>query len=171
MLATLQCGCLREADQQKAVATSASAPASGNALPASVHKALLEAENWELYSLDPNFDYEEAPDRFQGWKVLGKTTVKDPSSREPLLTALVKGIGENRDTKSGCFWPRHGIRVVQGDKTIDLAICFQCMYLHIHGIDGAEGRQGLCTSRSPEPVFDSVLKKAGMSLAEKTMPE
>src|SRR5687768_18379585 len=98
----------------------------GAEIPKDARAALEKAAEWELYSLDPEHQKDPPRDGFHGWKVLGKTTVKDAETRKSLLTALDKGAQDNDGTVARCFDPRHGIRVKDGDKTIDLVICFEC---------------------------------------------
>src|SRR5262245_30134991 len=95
-------------------------------IPDAVKAALEKADHWELLSLDPDRSQKPADGGFHGWKVLGKTLVKDKDARKTLLSALEKGVKENRGVVADCFIPRHGIRVVHNKKTYDLVICFQC---------------------------------------------
>ena len=67
---------------------------------------------------------------------------------------------------AGCFQPRHGIRLVKGDKTVDLAICFECYSTTIYGGEDKKKPYFLVT-RSPQPTFDAVLKEAKIKLAPK----
>src|SRR5262245_43073860 len=93
-------------------------------------RAILEkATEWELLALDP---VERKPDpktAFRGWKVLGKTAVKDKDARKALLAALDKGIADKAEqkrkerekgllTEIGCFQPRHGLRATAGGQTV-----------------------------------------------------
>jgi hypothetical protein len=65
---------------------------------------------------------------------------------------------------AACFNPRHGIRASREGKTIDLVICFECLQVYVYA---EEGRQGsFLTTSSPQPVFDQVLREAGVPLAK-----
>jgi hypothetical protein len=148
-----------------ALLTGATAQAADkNEVPAAAKAILDKATEYEIYSLDPSV--EGVKDGFHGWKVLGKTTVKD-AKRTDLLKALAKGVDENKGEAAKCFIPRHGIRARDGDKTVDLVICFQCLQVYVY-YDKSEKRDAMfLTSRSPEESFDSVLKAAGVPLASK----
>src|SRR5262249_35300364 len=117
---------------------------------------------WELYSLDPSRLTEPPKDGFHGWKVLGKTTVKDADTRKTLLAALEKGAKDNDGKVAGCFNPRHGIRVKAGDKTIDLVICFECFSASV--FTGDEKSGSFLTTGSPQPALDKVLTDAKVPL-------
>ena len=132
-----------------------------NKLPDAVKAVLDGAEKFELYSLDPDRMNRPTDGGFHGWKVLGKTEVKDKATRQKLIAALLRGIAENDGTVAGCFNPRHGIRAVKGDQTADLVICFQCYSLGTY-LGKQEG--GALTTASPQPVFNKVLKDANVPL-------
>src|SRR5688500_15722314 len=92
-------------------------------LPDSVPEALTKAEKVELLSLDPEHESKGAvKDGFHGWKVLGRTELKEDDRRK-VLEALEKGVPGDKGG-ARCFIPRHGIRVHKGKETLDLVICF-----------------------------------------------
>ena len=134
----------------------------GAEIPRDAKAALEKATEWELYSLDPEHQKDPPKDGFHGWKVLGKTTVKDADTRKALLAALDKGAMDNDGTVARCFDPRHGIRVKDGDKTIDLVICFECYQVKVFTGDKHAG--DFLTTRSPQPALDKVLTDAKVPL-------
>ena len=124
--------------------------------------AVLEkAESIELFSLDPAFE-DQNKDGYHGWKILGKTTIKDMASRKKLVATLGKGIDDSDGRGSKCLDPRHGIRVEQGNKTFDFVVCFQCSYVHIYL--GDKQIDIWYTTKSPQPEFDKILKEAKVPL-------
>ena len=137
----------------------------GDEIPADAKTALEKATEWELYSLDPEHQKDPPKDGFHGWKVLGKTTVKDADTRKTLLAALDKGAKDNDGTVARCFDPRHGIRVKAGDQTIDLVICFECY--QVKTFMGDKLGRGFLTTRSPQPALDKVLTDAKVPLPKK----
>src|SRR5262249_36926151 len=156
----LRCCCLALA------AALAAAPAAGarekdNKFPDGALKVLEKADSYELLSLDPGT--EGVKDGFHGWKVLGKTTVKDKKARALVLGALKKGVAE-RGRPWKCFEPRHGPRATHGGTTVELVICFECGQVVVH-VGKAESK--VWTSPSPEPTLDKVPKDAGVKLAPK----
>jgi hypothetical protein len=136
-----------------------------NDIRMSTWSALQEANQYELLSLDPKDPGPSSPGRFHGWRVLGRTTITDPHLRKQLNDSLRAGAREET-MPSGCIiQPRHGIRLLRGDKVVDLAICFQCTDVEV--FEGEQRSGGFLVSKSPEPVFDQVLRAAGIPRAEK----
>jgi hypothetical protein len=142
------------------MASLASTASAEEVLPSKHLVSILEkATELELFSLDPATRNEK--DGFHGYKVLGKTTVKDADTRKLLVAAFKKGVEE--DTKvANCFIPRHGVRLKIDKTTVDLVICFECAVVHQY-YDNNTG-PGFAISKSPQPAFDKVLKDAGVPL-------
>ncbi len=121
---------------------------------------LDKATELEVFSLDPMARNEK--DGFHGYKILGKTAVKDADTCKLLVTAFKKGVKENKGTAANCFIPRHGVRFKIDKVTVDLVICFQCFQVHQY-YDDKSGPAFLITD-SPQPAFNKVLKDAGVPL-------
>lgn len=136
-----------------------------NKIPDKARLILEKAEEIELLSIDPVRPVEKPKNDFHGWKVLGKTVVKDAEARKKLVAAFKKGIAENKGEAALCFNPRHGIRASHDGKTADFLICFECF--HGHTYVGEKKMEGFLITNSPEAVFDKVLKDAKVPLAEK----
>ena len=147
----------------------------GNDIPKTTISALESAERYELLSLNPDraTDPDHAAsqptshpaDDFHGWRVLGRTTVADAPTRKRLNDALRAGARESDGTAERCFNPRHGVRVVRGDRIVDLVICFECLQVRV--IENDQQSEGFLVSESPQAVFDDVLRSAGIPLADK----
>jgi hypothetical protein len=148
-----------------AIALVGAGRSAGAEIPKDARAALEAAAEWELYSLDPTRLTDPPKDNFHGWKVLGKTAVKDADTRTTLLAALDKGARDNDGTVAACFNPRHGIRVKAGDRTIDLVICFECFSASVYA--GEEKSGSFLTTGSPQPAFDKVLAEAKVPLPRK----
>jgi hypothetical protein len=133
-------------------------------LPPAAEAILAKPDRFELLSLDPGREGEKTVNGFHDWKVLGSTIVSDAKTQRELVAALKKGISENEGIVAACFNPRHGLRVTQGDKTVDIVICFECLSMSVYI---GEQKSGVWTTRSPQPVFDKVLRDAQIPLAEK----
>ncbi len=131
----------------------------GKKLPDKAKTVLDKAETIEVYSLDPGDNND--PKGFHGWKVLGKTAVKDAAKRTELLGALEQGLAESQGGAK-CFIPRHGVRATYDGQTVDLVICFECSWVYVYY--GDKDGPHLTTSKSPQPAFDKVLKDAGVPL-------
>lgn len=125
-----------------------------------------------IYSLHPpSEDGEEKAPPIQskgelyGYPVLGKVEVSDPARRREVIAAIAGAVRDKSVVQSKCFDPRHAVRVVKGDQTIELVICFSC-----HNYEGY--RQGVrvthltpSISDTAQPLLDQTLREAGVPLA------
>jgi hypothetical protein len=140
-----------------------------NDLAPEVRAVLDKAVTVELLSLDPigidKIDDVPEKDRFHGYRVLGRTTLKDAEQRKAVLGALDKGIKDSDGQVARCFNPRHGIRASADGKTVDVVICFECLSMQAY-LDGKRNG-GALTTRGPQPVFDRTLRDAGVPLPPK----
>jgi len=67
-----------------------------------------------------------------------------------------------------CYWPRHGIRVVEGGSVYDLQICYQCITANLYvGKERVGGFHFLDRGpQAPNPnALNAILKKAGVKLS------
>jgi hypothetical protein len=156
VLLALLIGCVSALGKADAVAAQGE-----NKLPAAVREALEKAEGMTLLSLDPDEKAGvDAPVQFHGWKVLGKTEVKDKAARAKLVAALVEGASKKGLEPAKCFNPRHGLHLTYKGKSVDLVICFECAQVRVHGA----GADRFLIARSPQPALDKILKDAGVPL-------
>jgi hypothetical protein len=134
----------------------------GGAIPSETWAILDQADEWELYSLFPEHEEKSLPERFAGWPVLGKTTLRDAETRKRLREALAQGTRRYHQWFPGpaCFFPRHGIHASYGGKSVDLVICFECGYVYQNDLKGE-----VHTTATPQPAFDAALTEAGVPLA------
>ncbi len=131
-------------------------------MPSAVAGALRQADSFDLLSLDPEHNRQDAD--FHGYKVLGRTLITDPATRQLLinnLQAAARGI----IFPNKCFNPRHGIRVTANGRTYDLVICFECLQIYVY--EGEILQTTFNVKAFPQPVFDQVLRDAGLPLAPK----
>lgn len=124
--------------------------------------ALRAAKLLELHSLDPLPHQSGGGSTFQNWTDLGQTDVSATAVRARLLDALDAGIAENDGVANKCFDPRHGLRAIHNGKTYDVVICFHCFQVQWY-IDDVRQPDFLLTG-SPQPVFDTILRDAGVPL-------
>jgi len=129
-------------------------------------------ESLILYSLDGNdrvttddattSEGSTTKELFHGFTVLGKLEITDSDKRVEVMRSLLRAIERSDGKVASCFWPRHGIRVVENSKTIDYVICFQCLRLEIHE-DGNESTKPV--TRDPQQNWNRILKTVGVTLA------
>ena len=137
-------------------------------LPSVAAVALVNAETYELLSLDPSRqppDELDAPappqDGFHGYRILGRVPIADAAIRQALNTSLQDAVGAS---PAACFDPRHGIRVTRNGEATDLVICFEC-----HRVQVWRGEKLIAhwtTDDAPQPLFDRVLREGGVELAK-----
>lgn len=144
-----------------------SLPPSGDKIPTGAEAALRLAPTWELYSLNPYAEYDEAdPETFHGWKVLGSLDIQDDQVRQRLLSSLAESVAANPGQTAACFMPRHGIRAAYQNQQYDFVLCFQCFkakwYL------GDSPQTGFNPTDTPGPAFNAVLKAADVPLPEQS---
>src|SRR5262249_31812235 len=119
-------------------------------LPEKARAILQKAEQIELLSLDPDFDTGKVKDGFRGWKVLGKTTLKEAKERKKLLDAVETGVAEAGKFGAKCFDPRHGIRATADGKTVDLVICYACSWIYVYYDKDPDRKAAVVTSNKQE---------------------
>jgi hypothetical protein len=134
-----------------------------NKIPDQAGEILEKASQFELLSIGHGPTPKNPTEDFHGWPVIGKTTVKDPDTRNRLVAALDKGVEENKGDSMKCFNPRHGIRVTHDGKTADFVICFECFQVMVY-VTGEKEQRFLITA-SPAPVFNQTLQQAKVPLA------
>lgn len=130
-------------------------------VPRIAWNALNDADRYELLTLNP---YLSKPD-YYGHEILGQTVIHDASVREKLNNALQAGVRTSDGKAMACFNPRHGIRVTHAGVVTDLVMCFECRQVQVWR--GGQEIASFLVSDSPQPVFDEVLKSAGVPLAPK----
>ncbi|QDV34829.1 hypothetical protein [Tautonia plasticadhaerens] len=124
-----------------------------------------------LYALDPvpapPADGDPSLASFRGYPVLGLVHVEQADRASVLIDAFNNGVARG-GTVVDCFWPRHGLQVERiGGEVVDYVICFECLQFVSHrGESSASGT----TDRSPQPVFDALLRSAGVPLAPPSGP-
>ncbi len=151
------------------------APASNekNRLRSEVEAFLKEASSMELVSLDPTRLPPDAAapvhGTFHGYRVTGRAALPDAGQRKALAELVLRGIRESDGSQAKCFEPRHGIRVEQDAKVLDLVICYECLSIEAFGnifVGGTEP-QTVLTSPAVEPAVTSAFNKAGLTIAAK----
>jgi hypothetical protein len=134
-----------------------------NKIPDQARDILKKAMQFDLLSIGHDSSPKKPTEDFHGWPVIGKTTVKDPNTRNRLVAALEKSVEENKGDSMKCFNPRHGIRATHDGMTADFVICFECYQVMVYVAGGAEQR--FLITDSPAPVFNQTLQSAKVPLA------
>jgi len=132
-------------------------------MPSAVASALRQADSFELLSLDPEHNRKDAD--FHGYKVLGRTLITDDPATRKLLYNKLQSATRSIIFPMKCFNPRHGISVTAKGRTYDLLICFECLQVYVY--EGDKHELTFTVKADPQPVFDQVLRDAGLPLAPK----
>jgi hypothetical protein len=136
------------------------------AIPVEDRRILATAQQFTLYSLYPlpaevDTKVQKSSPAFHAYLVLGETKIPAGRVRDTVLAALYGGI--DKGDLDACFNPRRGIHAVQGAKTVDLVICFECLQTVVYD---ERGERTVTISRSPKGVFNRTLSDAGVRTAE-----
>jgi hypothetical protein len=121
------------------------------AIPVEDRRILATAQQFTLYSLYPlpaevDTKVQKSSPAFHAYLVLGETKIPAGRVRDTVLAALYGGI-----------------HAVQGAKTVDLVICFECLQTVVYD---ERGERTVTISRSPKGVFNRTLSDAGVRTAE-----
>jgi hypothetical protein len=88
--------------------------------------SLHEVDEWDK---KPRGEEKAKGELFHRFPVLGKTDITSAADRRAILAAVKKGIAKSDGHEYKCFWPRHGLRLVQNGRHIEFVICFECAQL------------------------------------------
>jgi hypothetical protein len=131
--------------------------------------AVASAKKIILFSLEPGDSGQRDPDTgaclghcYFGWPVLGQVKISPRSKLLGQMSAWVKTPEPNEQAL--CFDPRHGLRIITEESTIDFVVCFEC-----EGIEVYVDSKLIALSPKPSNVqrdWDRILKKAGVKLSQ-----
>lgn len=100
-----------------------------------------------------------------GWMILGEVEITDQAKRDELMGALREAAQANDGMVAGCFIPRHGLRIVKGEETWDLVICFECLQMMVYLND--KKMDSVLITEIAQPTFDAALREAGVELGDR----
>jgi hypothetical protein len=135
----------------------------------------IDPDELVLFSIDGN-DHGRDPGsentepnqrvRFHGFPVLGYTYIVDPAVRREVVAAVKKSMRFARPYRARCFNPRHVLRVTKGEDTVDLVICYECMF-YLYYRNGKKEYASTIWHDS-QPLLDKILTDAGVRLAPRS---
>ncbi len=107
----------------------------------------------------------DTPRELHGYSVIGSVAITDADTRSRLNQAVRSGIEQWDGAVSACtFQPRHAIRLIRGQRVVDILICYHCGDVFIYdAASGKEDRRYIV--RGPPPVFDEVFRAANIPVA------
>lgn len=131
-----------------------------NHLPDDALHALVSDSGLRLFAIDPHPGAVDLPSlpRFQGWVVLGQTTVVALNQRQLLAETLEQGLRHWSGSHIvNCFNPRHAIRATDGSRAHDFLICFECGRLYYYPLNSERRQLHIQTKSGP---FNDILAAA-----------
>jgi hypothetical protein len=134
---------------------------------ADILQRFVDADRLILYSIEGNtfpFPPEKpnAGETFHGCPVLGKVDISDPAKRKAIIAAVEADIRNIPSGAAACFWPHHAVRAKNGDKSVDLLICFHCSNFQVYSED-IRTAGGPMTTAS-QSLLNQYLAEAGVSI-------
>lgn len=145
--------------------------------PASVWEAMQNADLYVAMSIDPagasgasssptSSDSLDVPSVLHGHAVLGRVVVTETRTRETLNASIRTGVEGWDGAASGCtFQPRHAVRIVRGDRVIDIVICYRCGDVYIHDSDAQDAERRYIVCEVPE-VFTELFAAANIQVSD-----
>ena len=128
-----------------------------DSLPEAVQSVLSDSQFLLLYSLASYTIVGESEQMlFHGFSVLKQVQVAREGAKTQLVEAVYRSMADPEALQMLCFIPRHGLRAIQGDKSVDLVICYQCGNLKIY-FNGTQVNGYWSTSRTSRTLFDDLL--------------
>lgn len=94
---------------------------------------LESAQSFEIVSMYPFDDFEERDEwrsgewseKLGGFPIIDTAMLDDPAERREILSAYNRAL-KTSDGAAGCFYPRHGLRIKDGETWWEIAICYEC---------------------------------------------
>jgi hypothetical protein len=131
---------------------------------AEVQAILATAERMEAFRLSPRkVDEARKPSvqTFHGYEVLREVSVTNAAVRKELALFLSKALHWNVLRRALCFNPRHGLRVVHKQETLELVICFECSRIDVY--EGTKLAETLTVVAKRHDVVDQIFRRADKS--------
>ena len=100
-------------------------------------------------------------ERFGDFLVLGKVKIEESTKRKEIMESIHKAIPNGAEGPA-CFWPRHGLKIVDSKGTTELIICFQCVQYKATGAHAIDGYGTI--SAAPKPLLNKILSDAGVEI-------
>ena len=139
---------------------------SKKSLPANAFRALANATNVTLYSLEPDAAYTNTNDSkgFHGYPILGKTELVNADAKKA-TSAFHDAIFVGKHIPNLCgFYPHHALRLTADGHTYDYMLCYTCGNMQVDE-DGKPIAFLDTTAGSPE-ILNALLTAAHVPLSK-----
>jgi len=118
-----------------------------------------KVEFMTLDSSHENFD-PKAAGTMHGYRIMGSAEVADAELKKQLVGAVKKAVQDSDGTVAACFMPQHALRVVRGNSSADLVICFHCLQLEVYQ---GTVHAGASITREGLGLFEKTAEQLGLS--------
>jgi hypothetical protein len=109
---------------------------------ADLRALLAKADQVDVFKLAPRpIDASKQGTKvdFHGYEIVRRVRVGKAEQRRELAAFLGKALSASYFSRAACFNPRHGLRVLGGQRTVDLVICFECNRIKVYERDMLQG--------------------------------
>ena len=140
-----------------------------NKLPDDAVEALKSGVKFVIFSLEPLLPSGEEErlkpeQKHHGFKILGSTELVNAVNKDSAIASIIEGVKKHTTEGSGCFLPRHSLRVTDSSgKIYDFVTCFQCTKIEVFVGEKTIGGAGIVGSQKP---LDDILTAAKIPLAK-----
>jgi hypothetical protein len=101
-----------------------------NDIPPDLAKALADAKEATLFSIEP-MGGKNPKAGFHGYPILGQAMLQG-KDLDGAIAEFLNAVKHFDGESARCFNPRHGLRVKSQGATFDIVICFECSIYHVH---------------------------------------
>lgn len=106
-------------------------------ISSAIWSCLKNPKEMILYSIDPNLEDEDLKllpkdILFHNFKILGSTKINNVDDQKIIAAEIDNAVAVIDKDFANCFWPRHGVRVTDGNIVYDFVICYHCNTLYLY---------------------------------------
>ena len=132
-------------------------------------RRLEKLEPTNLYLLDggPKHVPREESAQFHGASVLAAGTLADESAREQFTASLRRVLESGHGGQPACFFPRHGVTLIDGSRRYDIVMCFECNRFDVYDGEG-NGLYSSGFAAEEGAVWDALFSAVGVKVTAAT---
>lgn len=139
-----------------------------NEISSAIWSCLKNPKEMILYSIDPNLEGEDLKllpkdILFHNFKILGSIKINNFEEQNKIVTEIESAVSMIDADFANCFWPRHGVRVTDGNIVYDFVICYHCNTLYLY--EGDNKLKEIIIGGTVD-ILNAILIKAKVPLPE-----
>jgi hypothetical protein len=105
--------------------------------------------------------------QFHDTPVLAVGTLADQSARRQFTASLRRVLESGHGGQPACFFPRHGVTLIDGPRRYDIVMCFECNRFDVYDGDG-NGLYSSGFAAEESAVWDALFSAAGVKVTAAT---